>query len=201
MKRLATIAILTILCGIGFAVNPITAEESQSQYHFAENTTVSGIFHYATGKSEIIPFEVFEQEQGFNRMGDPIFHLEKVVGNTPSLHHLADESMVVTRGSQTSDFVLTDVDILISHEGKVIRQLDYNRCIVTDYKITTMHDDDAGWHATDGFSLVDQFQFTCDGYTPSSPVYDHMDDVEQADTLSSNDLKDTSTWPQNMIPN
>ena len=134
-------------------------------------------------------------------MDDPIFHLEKVVGNTPLLHHLADESMVITIGSQSSDFVLTDVDILISHEGKVIRQLDYNRCVVTDYKITTMHDEDVGWHAPDGFSLVDQFQFTCDGYTPSSPVYDHMGDVEQANTLSSNDLKDTSTWPQNMISN
>jgi len=198
MKRVTTIVMLTVLFATGFAINQITAEESKSQYNFAENTTVSVIFHYASGETEVIPFEVFEQERGFDRSDDSMFKLEKVVGHTSLLHHTADESMEITQTNKAFKNVDLDVNVLISQGDKVIRQLDYYQCIITDNKITTKHDDDDGWHATSGFSLVDEFEFTCDGYTPHTPLYQEMNQVENAKNLSSNDLKDTSVWPQNM---
>lgn len=201
MKLFTTIAILLGAVMTVFVTNQITAEEPKSTYNFAEATTVSAIFKYSTGETEAIPFEVFEQERGFDLTDDSLFKLEKVVGHTPLLHNLADESMKVTRSGEKFNSVFVDVDVLISRDGKVIRQLDYNRCLITDYKITTKHDEDQGWHATDGFSLVDEFEFTCDGYQPSSPPYQEMKQAEKGHNIGSKDLKDTSTWPQNMRPN
>lgn len=149
----------------------------------------------------MIPFEVFEQERGFDRSDDSMFKLQKVVGHTPLLHHMADESMMISRSNVNFDRVFLDVDVQISQNGEIIRNMDYNRCQITDYKITTKHDDDDGWHATEGFSLVDEFEFTCDGYQPSSPLYEQMHIVKKAKTPSSADLKDTSSWSSNMKPN
>lgn len=201
MKLSTTIAILAGISFAGFAITQITAEESESQYNFAEGTTVSAVFYYPTGQTEVIPFEVFEQERGFNLNDDSMFKLEKVVGYTPLLHHMADESMKITRSGEKFNSVFLDVDIQISRDGKTIRNMDYNRCLITDYKITTKHDDDDGWHATEGFSLVDELEFTCDGYQPSSPLYEQMHIVEKAKNTSSADLRDTSSWSSNMRPN
>lgn len=49
MKLSTTIAILAGISFAGFAITQITAEESESQYNFAEGTTVSAVFYYPTG--------------------------------------------------------------------------------------------------------------------------------------------------------
>ena len=52
-----------------------------------------------------------------------------------------------------------------------------------------------GWTGKSGFSITDNFELTCDGYTPYSPIYEQMNEKPKAETVSSLDLKEPFyTW-------
>lgn len=199
---LSVVATLSIAAVSGLQINNITAEEvNKKDYTFAEDTTVTAVMNYRAGGSEVIPFEVFNQVKGYDPTVNAVFTLEKVVGATPLLHKVSDESRKLMLTGSFMDRELLDVEVLVSRGGDVIRSFDYSDCRITEHGIETNHDSDDGWHNTSGFSIADKYEFTCYGYKPSSPIYDSMGkDTRTAKTTSSLDLPDTSTWNDAMKP-
>ena len=186
------IATLALASMAGFQLNEIVAEETSEKkgYTFAENTKITAVFSFDKG-TEISDFEVYEQKSGFDLTKTPVFVLERIVGNTPLLHKVSDmehKYFTSTFEHAYNDF---DVTILLAQEGNVIRQYDYTSCDVTDNIVKTLHDKEEGWNTSKGFAVIDKYEFTCNGYTPYSPIYQEMTNNEKkSNTVSSTNMEE-----------
>ncbi len=193
---LSSVAALAILSFGVFQLTETIAEETEKNgYKYAEDTTITAQFTFENGKSVIHPFEVFEQKSGFELSDIASFQLEKVVGETPLLHEAADRAHKYSLNEQYYNGKYFDVDILIHQDANVLRQLSYNRCQITDYKVETLFDKEEAWMGK-GFVLLDKFEFTCKGYEPNSPAFDAMmNNYKKGNTTSTMDLKEPDiTW-------
>ena len=189
MSVIATLAVASIA---GFQINEIIAEEGEDNgYIFAEDLKVTAQFTFRDG-IELSQFEVFDQKSGFNTASEPAsFVLERVVGYTPLLHKAVDEAHKWSRGSTEFQYKFFDVNVLLAKGGEVFRQFDYDKCRITNYEVETLRDKEEGWNTSKGFVIVDQFEFTCDGYSPQSVTYEKMMTPEKTTpTTSSLDLEE-----------
>ena len=192
MVAVSIIATLALASIAGFQLNEIVAEETSEKkgYTFAENTKITAVFSF-DGGTEISDFEVFEQESGFDLTQSAVFELERIVGNTPMLHEVSDMAHKYSRSTFDHAYKDFDVTILLAQEGNVIRQYDYTSCDVTDNVVKTLHDKEEGWNTSKGFAVIDKYEFTCNGYTPYSPVYYEMtNNAEKSTTISSTNMEE-----------
>lgn len=103
----------------GYLPNAIIAEELSENkgYLFAENTLITGMFDFNKG-TEINRFEIFTQKTGFQARGAFTFILEKIVGETPLLHEIADQAFFY-RNSQAEKKTVNEFDVkIIISQGK-----------------------------------------------------------------------------------
>ena len=178
----------TVATITGFQIAQITAEEDEEKgYTFAEGITVTGEFVFMEG-IEVSQFEVFQQKDGFASSGKYVFELQKIVGETPLLHKLADNSYFLRNspGEQKQGDNLFEVKVIISEGGDVKRTFSYATCYVSDYMVETLHDKEEGWNTSKGFAVTDIFEIQCSRYQPNNPVYvEMMSNTDKADTKSS----------------
>jgi len=192
MVAVSIIATLALASMAGFQLNEIVAEETSEKkgYTFAENTKITAVFSF-DGGTEIADFEVFEQESGFDLKQSAVFELERIVGNTPMLHQVSDMAHKYSRSTFDHQYNDFDVTILLAQEGNVIRQYDYVSCDITNNIVKTLHDKEEGWNTSKGFAVIDKYEFTCNGYTPYSPIYQEMtNNAKKSTTVSSTNMEE-----------
>ena len=199
MTNLKTVIIATIIVTVSFAIlsfegyplNEIIAEEvSEDKGHlFAEDTVITGMFDFDKG-TEISRFEIFTQNTGFKARDKFAFTLEKIVGETPLLHEVADHAFLYRNSAtEKKDDNVFDVKIIISQGKDQKRSFSYFNCFIKDYFVVTKTDNEEGWFDK-GFAVVDHFEIQCGSYQPNNPVYEEMTAVKEiADAKSSVDYQ------------
>ena len=93
-KKITILVLVSIIAVsfIGLQFNEIIAETTGiTNYTFAENVKITVVFEFKDG-TEITEAQTFEQKRGFNIDNKPTFKLVKVLGNTPLLYAMADET-------------------------------------------------------------------------------------------------------------
>ena len=200
MTNLKTVIITTIIVTVSFAIlsfegyslNEIIAEELSEDkgYLFAEDTVITGMFDFNKG-TEISRFEIFTQNTGFKAREKFAFTLEKIVGETPLLHEVADHDFLYRNSAaEKKDDNTFDVKIIISQGKDQKRSFSYFNCFIKDYFVVTKTDNEEGWTQGKGFAVVDHFEIQCGSYQPNNPVYEEMTAVkEMADAKSSMDYQ------------
>jgi len=199
MANLKTVIIVTIIVAVSFAIlsfegyslNEIIAEELSEDkgYLFAEDTVITGMFDFSKG-TEISRFEIFTQNTGFKAREKFAFTLEKIVGETPLLHEVADHDFWYRNSAaEKKDDGTFDVKIIISQGKDQKRSFSYSNCFIKDYFVVSKTDNEEGWFDK-GFAVVDHFEIQCGSYQPNNPVYEEMTTVkEKADAKSSMDYQ------------
>ena len=122
----------------------------------------------------------------------PTIEFRGIVGDYPILYNYVDENRKIQSVAGTQYRELVDIDVVVSN-GEVLRGFNYVNCRATNYDVDTETNKDESY-AKDKFALENIFDFECQGYHPNNPTYDTMFEVAQADTQSTNDLRNTDQW-------
>jgi hypothetical protein len=138
--------------------------------------SIAAEFKFKEGTEVVNSFKVFNQLAGYeviqstNRVRDPpSFQLIGGVGDDkPMLYRVTDMAYDMFSLPEYNEF---DVKIYLDKGSKVLRQLDYTGCKISDYKITTLYDGDETFSGKTQFVLGDVYEFQCRGYDVKSPVY------------------------------
>ena len=123
----------------------------------------------------------------------PTLELRGIVGDYPLLYNHVDDNLSIQGIVGTGNRDLADIDIEIVSGDEVIRGFNYSNCRSTDYVVGTDPNTEESY-VKNKFALETTFDFECQGYTPNSPIYDAMYNVEQANNESTNDLRNTDDW-------
>ena len=181
----------TFLSIEGNFLNQIIAQELSENkgYLFAEDTVITGMFDFNKG-TEISRFEIFIQKTGFQARDVFSFTLEKIVGETPLLHEVADQAFLYRNSAEKRTVNEFDVKIIISQGKDQKRSFSYSNCFIEDYFVTTKTDNEEGWTQEKGFAVVDHFEIQCGNYQPNNPIYEEMTTIkEKANVKSSMDYQ------------
>ena len=153
----ATISVTTL--------NDVLAEEETTKYKMANDINPVLTFTFKDG-IEIHEFPVFVMEDDFiENTGSPSFSVQGVVGESPHLHRALDQAFK-HKQSATSEwnYQLFEVDIDFVKDGKSLKTLGYHDCLVDDYKVITLRDDQESYMSSKtGFAIVDEIDFQCAG--------------------------------------
>jgi len=188
------VLVTTLSVVITPATDIIAQKISENKYILADDVTVTAIFHLYEG-IEISEFQVFDQIAGFDKPNEtPQFRLERIVGETPLLHHIADQTYKRKGIGLDYDGKFFDVEVIVSQNGKPLRLFEYKRCQISNYAVDTGVDVAEAWTTAQGFSVRDVFEFVCQGYTPISPTYDELQNLKKGNTTSSSDITGALTW-------
>jgi len=188
------VAVTTLGIFITPATDIIAQEISENKYILADDVTVTAIFHLYEG-IEISEFQVFDQIAGFDKPNEtPLFRLERIVGETPLLHHIADQTYLEKGLFLGYDEKFFDVEVIVSQNGKPLRLFEYDKCQISNYAVDTGVDVAEAWTTAQGFSVRDVFEFVCQGYKPISPTYDELKSVKKEKTTSSSDITGAMSW-------
>ena len=123
----------------------------------------------------------------------PTIEFRGIVGDYPLLYHHVDENRKIQGVAGTQNRDLVDIDVDIISDGQVIRGFNYVNCRAINYDVDTNANKEESY-SKNKFALENLFDFECQGYHPNNPTYDAMFSVPQADTESSNDLRNTDRW-------
>ena len=185
-----TLTIVTVALAVFsfelFSINEILAEKIAEDwgYSFAEDVSVTGEFSFFKGDA-VYQFEAFTQTSGFKFREDYVFVLEKIVGNTPFLHHAADLSLILRSSpGQVKNVATFDVKIILSQGSEHKRAYTYTDCFVSDSKVVTAYDLEEGWF-NKHFSVIDHFEIQCKNMKSHNPIYDEMTSYTRKSTTES----------------
>ena len=119
--------------------------------------------------------------------------------DTPMLYEATDQASKYGPRGYFFTYREFDVNVYLHQDGETIRQFNYVNCRVSDYKVDTLFDKEEGWHGK-GFAIVDEFKFTCMGYTPQNPLYNLMKtngyEVDLSSKSSKNLDNNIPTWEE-----
>ena len=197
---LSVVATLAIASVTGFELEEIIADEStEKKYTMANDVEIIGLFSYADNTSELIEFQVFDQESGFDRATESaVFEVFKELNDqSPLLYKAADMSWKYNSIPGMDYMTEFDATILLAQGGEIIRQFEYSYCNVDEYEVKTLFDKEEGWTTSKGFAVIDEFTVQCDGYEPVNPTYEDTNAVKKADTTNTLDLlEERALWEQ-----
>jgi len=199
-------AILTSIIIASFVILVVTASETQviaeenddTPYTFTNDVEILVVFTGQKGTLETDGFQIFKQISGYDKNNEtPTFKLEGAVnGKHPMLYEAADwtyEKQGVTGNSGYDQF---DVDVILHKDGYAFRQFSYTFCSLDYYAVDTLFDKEEGWNTSKGFTILDEFTFSCNGYKPGNPTFE----LQKANgyslgSVSTTDLEtDLPTW-------
>jgi len=208
-RGFATAEILDVNCSGLNPINPNFEKHSNAKKSLISPYLITGVdysYNMGTGPQVIATFDLtngvkvvkfpeFYQGNLIAR-ANPTFELVGILGDTPFLYDLVDNS-INTRSMSTgvsSMVELFDVNLVLAYDNKIIRGFDYSKCRIVDYKIKTEHDLEESFYK--GFALTNEFHFECTGYKPYNPPYDSFFDIPKANTESTSDWQSSqrSTW-------
>ena len=163
------------------------------------------VFNYSNG-AETVEFSMFTQSKMISSTEStssnefvkkttyPTFDLRGIVGDYPMLYKFTDENRKIHMVTGTQNRDLVDVDISLMYGDDVVRSFDYSGCRTIDYEVSTSPNSEESY-VKNKFALVNVFDFECQGYSPSNPMYDTMmNTYEKADATSTLDLVSTDRW-------
>lgn len=143
-------------------------------YTFVEDVRTIATFNFDSG-SERIEFHSFELNSGYaeGKNAGPSFSVERVLDYFPLLGKEIDTARQISavHTSYNSDF---DVNVEFTNSEKILRNLDFADCRVTDSEIVTQFDKEEGFTGKSGFVLVQQVGFSCAGLNSDNPGYDEL---------------------------
>jgi len=175
-------------------ISPYLITDVDYSYNMGTGPQVIATFDLTNGV-KVVKFPEFYQGNLITR-ANPTFELVGIVGDTPFLYDLVDNSIKMgSKSTGTSSIVeLFDVNIVLAYDDKIVRGFDYSKCRIVDYKIKTEHDLEESFYK--GFALTNEFHFECVGYKPYDPSYNSFFDVPKANTESSSEWQSSqrSTW-------
>lgn len=137
---------------------------------YAESDSVGDLsirttFKFSEGNEDVNSFKVFTQNSGYKWGQTPTFQLWGGVGADKEILYKTAEMSYERRGmAHDSDYDEFDVDIFVAHNAKILRKLAYTDCRITDYFVTTLHDNDETFSGKTKFVYADVFEFECGGY-------------------------------------
>ena len=123
----------------------------------------------------------------------PTIEFRGIVGDYPLLYNHVDENRKIQGVAGTANRNLVDIDVKIVSGGEVIRGFNYVNCRVINYDVDSNANKEESY-SKNKFALENLFEIECQGYHPNNPTYDAMYILEQADTESSLDLRNTDRW-------
>lgn len=136
------------------------------------NLKIKAVFHFNKGVEEVNSFKVFNQMSGFQSTEPIKLTLWGGVGPDKPLLYYATDMTYQRRNMPNPDFGEFDMDVYIQKDDIVFRELSYSDCKVSDYSVSTLHDNDETFSGKTKFVYADVFEFECKGYMPSSPTYE-----------------------------
>jgi len=194
---IAVVATLSIAAIAGITIKDITAEETEKKgYNFAENVMITAVLKFKDG-TELVNFEAYSMKSGFIQpRTTPSLELMKVVGDTPLLHKAVDDSrrFDISQGGMNFQNRYFDIELILSQNGKAIREYHYQDCSISGFKTVTEFDKEEGWLGKMGFAVVESYELTCEGLQPQNPSYEQMNNIPKAKTPSTMDIKETQQW-------
>ena len=197
---LSVVATLAIGSVTGFELEEIIAEDStEKKYTMANDVEIIGLFSFADNTSELVEFQVFTQETGFDRTNEQATFeaLKELNDQSPLLYKASDMSWKYSSIPGMDYMTEFDVTVLLAKGGDVVRQFEYSACTVDEYEVKTLHDKEEGWTTSKGFAVIDEFDVLCEGYQPVNPTYQDTNAVKKADTTSTLDLlEERALWEQ-----
>jgi hypothetical protein len=123
----------------------------------------------------------------------PTIEFRGIVGDYPQLYNHVDENRKIQGIAGTQNRNLVDIDVDIVSDGQTIRGFNYVNCRAINYDVDTNANKEESY-SKNKFALENLFDFECQGYHPNNPTYDAMFSVPQANTESTNDLRNTDRW-------
>ncbi len=192
MKKTSIIAALAI-ASIGLVIglsqtNNIQAAEApkgNNVYVFAEGVYPQATFEFRD-QTVTYEFQLYDttnnlfstSASGFTtKQTAPEFTLARAVGDTPYLHQAVDQTFEYGgKSMQDYPYKFFDVTIEMVQAGQSMRTMEYKDCSISNYKINTRTDNEEAYTTggKTGFAVVETYTFICNGFTPSSPLYDAM---------------------------
>jgi hypothetical protein len=176
-----------------WSITSMSNEYLSNSYNMGKGPHAVATFTFDDGQ-ETIDFPMFEQDNLLNK-SNPTLELVGVPGEYPLLYKHID--IAQKQGQKmTGTNALTnlfDVDVNLVYADDSVREFNYSDCRSIDYVVKTQHDKDESFFK--GFALTNEFHLECQGYHPSSSVYDAMfGTYEKANAPSTNDLRNTDDW-------
>ena len=146
--------------------NDVFAEEEETtKYKMANDIKPVLTFTFKDG-IEIHEFPVFIMEDDFvENTGSPSFSVQGVVGESPHLHRALDQAFKHKQSAASEwNYQLFEVDVDFVKDGKSLKTLGYHDCLVDDYHVVTLRDDQESYMSSKtGFAIVDDIDFQCAG--------------------------------------
>ncbi len=175
-KNIAVLCSVAFLSITVFGSSTAFAEEN-SGYKMADDVSATLTFTFRDGV-ETHEFPVFKMTSDLVSNVGTTFNVQGVVKEAPHLHKALDESfkyrLMVSTGSSSLeyDYRFFDVNVVISNDTEIIRNVNYYNCEVLDYKIKTMKDDYESWgfYEKVGFAIVDDIDFRCGGVMSNDEI-------------------------------
>ena len=170
----------------------MTNEQLNNNLQMAKGLRVMTTFTYNNGV-ETLEFPIFRQGNVLSK-ANPTFELEGIVGDYPLLYKRTDDNLKlqsVSGANLMTELFNVDVNLV---NGEIVRGFNYSKCRVVDYVVASdMNKEES--YIKGKFALENTFDFECQGYHPNNPMYDVMlNPYKKADTISTNDLRNTDDW-------
>lgn len=136
--------------------------EDSPKLNSVDNVALKAIFHIQKNNVEIDSFKVINQIAGYDKLTQPIFDLEGIMG--PDKNVLYDRVDKEYHGT-VSKYPGFDVDVYLT-QGDFKTHYAYKDCHISDFYIDTLYDKNKSYQKMSEFAYVDHFEFTCSGYHP-----------------------------------
>lgn len=179
---IASIAMVTSLS----QTQTIEAEtkKGNEMYVFAEGIYPQAVFKFRDG-AVTHDFQLFTQNNNLfstlnggisQKTAIPEFTLQKVPGDTPLLHKAADQTWEYQGRTTPIEYPYREFDVTVNltDGDKTIRSFEYKKCGITNYKVVTESDKQKGHTKNEGFALMEQYTFQCNGYAPKNTYGEHV---------------------------
>jgi hypothetical protein len=171
----------------------MTTNEQSRNYKMASGIHAIAEFKFKDNTIETIDFPIFRHQDILSK-SDVTFQLKGMVGDYPLLYKQVDLAAKINQiGGPALRLELFDVDVNLKYDEQTVRGFSYSDCRVVDYVVATQQGNEEAFFFW--FALETTFEFECLGYQPKNPVYDVMFETEKAATISTLDLRETDTWP------
>lgn len=201
-KKYSTLIIASLIVSVlalGISYQGSTAEtlEFDPTKGAVNDLQIQTVFHFTGfGNLSLETFSVYEQVSGYKKGEAVSFRLFGMAGiDKIGLYKLSDKTSQERIGSVNDPLNNFDIDVRILQNEQVLHEFNYKGCKIADYKVTTLFDADETFSGKTKFAIVDVFEFTCRGYTPSTPLFDKLVlKIREPDTMSTTELPPGVTW-------
>lgn len=172
------LSVITVLSITSFSTLQHNVYAEEPKYKFADNVSVVTTFTFRDGV-ETYKYPVFVMIDDFvANSGSSGFRLQGTVEPSPLLNRALDDAF---KHKQNRSFDWNskyfDVTADFIKNGTSVKKLDYFKCEVKDYHVTTLHDGQDSYIASgSGFAIVNSIDFLCGGIdlvTPNGVPYSH----------------------------